>query len=900
MQVLAGAPCLVCGHEEQIRRSGSTWDSELKPGMWVHLQKVGQDTPTEEEEIVRNWFTALGISKPDLSVKEKVDGVMWKPKASDNAGRTIQVLNQWAKQKRFDVVTDWMMSWSTVLPRRRARLSQSVLDGARNPFREGDPEHPQLQCLAMCQSFQARRALQSATTIVRAESAQLLQSGLLHGLWILCSLWGDIQIRFRRGENADMATAYELQGVEDYKPDVLSVPLCEAGVQIDDVLQKVNECREALNEFFCKMTLESQAQTLKTFVGLRDYSVTFEAAANTSPGPTSFIMPMTPEIQSSVIMPDAGAAAWGLSSLRSYSQEELDEIGKASVKQVLEMLKRGEPMGIEKKMSREKAADVANAKYKVDWTPERVLQTSIAHDLLDQRGRMAASNRLLRIPVKKHYLDQDKCQDNATREPTDCAGLKCKVFYHGTPLYSVPSILTHGLRASRRSHGYVGLWCRDKLEQALTWCTCPAVQYFPCVALELAAWNGPQEGYEDQEHGKILQNRHTSHIAFCILVQCAKTAESTDRLPPVALRALWVAMPRSHMHFRQISELQRAYEQTVKWVAEFHHIDLSRKGRRYGTRAGTLTGHLSQLTERRLVYWGLGGEHLNLKGVQWPRKRISHGILALSLDCARCIRVAEGNGNTNSGDFPWDRVPVPFREWLQMRGKNCSHFLHTATAEDEVSKDALSQWKDLLMPTDEAPGTFERHLVLPAPVLQQLDETDNSPDTAECIHSESNVEDERAMRGPLAVAFEHHGSVASSSGVGNSSRAQHGLESSCQVHHADLSPVPIAQRGRNTKFTAEAFWPQIANETEARHIAHEGHMLHDRRGSGGSSDGPAVLPSEDMQETPVQGSHSAGSCQSMDKKLDDLLQYLKDIEKYVEKLEVQMLRIVSIRQHSAD
>ena len=122
------------------------------------------------------------------------------------------------------------------------------------------------------------------------------------------------------------------------------------------------------------------------------------------------------------------------------------------------------------------------------------------------------------------------CQDNSTEEPRGCEGRREILFYHGTPLFSVPSILVCGLRASVRSHGYVGLWCRDNVEEALTWCACPAVQYFPCVAIELAAWDRPLHDQADQEHGNVLQNRKTGN-AYCIQVQCAKDEINSEHLP---------------------------------------------------------------------------------------------------------------------------------------------------------------------------------------------------------------------------------------------------------------------------------------------------------------------------------------------------------------------------------
>ena len=131
LQVLSGAPCLVCGHELQKSiPSGCTFDSQPKPGMWVHLRNVfkGLDQETQESALhrVAKWLQALGISQPALSVSGNEDRhILWEPKSSEDAGRTIQMLTQWARQNRSEVVTDWMMSWSAVLPRRKARLSRT-------------------------------------------------------------------------------------------------------------------------------------------------------------------------------------------------------------------------------------------------------------------------------------------------------------------------------------------------------------------------------------------------------------------------------------------------------------------------------------------------------------------------------------------------------------------------------------------------------------------------------------------------------------------------------------------------------------------------------------------------------------------------------------------------------
>ena len=76
------------------------------------------------------------------------------------------------------------------------------------------------------------------------------------------------------------------------------------------------------------------------FGALQKYSVTHRAAQNAEPGPASFIVPRRAHNDSGVIMPDLGRASWGYSPFRPYMQPELDQIGQASIGQVLTMLRQ--------------------------------------------------------------------------------------------------------------------------------------------------------------------------------------------------------------------------------------------------------------------------------------------------------------------------------------------------------------------------------------------------------------------------------------------------------------------------------------------------------------------------------------------------------------------------------
>ena len=605
LQVLAGAPCLICGHE--VRNSFPPQckpDREPEQGGWVFLGNITrQHQQTSSGHVIKTaglWLQALGTRKAqELTVWDECRSVLWMAAPAEKPPqRTVQVLRQWGRRERLIVSTDGMMEWSTVFPRRHARLTQSLLDGLCNPCPQ------QKQCLAMCQSFRARRAIGSALKCVRSEGAQLLLPGFTSAAWILCSLWGQFQLRFWRDTQGGPPTAYELQGQGDHRPDVLAIPLCATALAEDDLLDIVNTCRKALNSFFRHMTLETQECVLKAFHSLETFAATCSILPPPKPfgdGPASFVGPAEwPKHRSDVVMPDT-IAAWGFARLRRFKQQELDEIGSTAIVQVLEMLQKGEPMGIDTRLVRllHACGGIAKAKYKVQWQEEGVQRKELPNDLQDKRGCVAASRHLLRIPLAPQCVRKGKCQDDETPEPQGQTDSQVKVFYHGTPLLSVPSILAFGLQASRRSHGYVGLWCRERLEHALSWCTCPEVQHFPCVALELAAWKEPHG--EDTENGIILNNRKTCG-AFCIQVKCGKGESATKQLPPVALRALWVAMPRSHVHFQLVSQLQNFYKSTIDWVAKETGADVHRRGRRNGEITGTLAGPLAQLTEHRLVY----------------------------------------------------------------------------------------------------------------------------------------------------------------------------------------------------------------------------------------------------------------------------------------------------------
>jgi hypothetical protein len=173
------------------------------------------------------------------------------------------------------------------------------------------------------------------------------------------------------------------------------VPLCGAGLKEEGILSHINECRAALNEFFSTMSPESRERTLMAFGALQKYSVTHRAAQNAEPGPASFIVPRRAHTELGVIMPDLGPASWGYSPFRPYTQAELDQIGQASIGQVLTMLRQKQPMGIDIRMNKIMTEQkVQNPRYAVSWDFDNPQIVCAKHQLLDQRAflpRLSAS-----------------------------------------------------------------------------------------------------------------------------------------------------------------------------------------------------------------------------------------------------------------------------------------------------------------------------------------------------------------------------------------------------------------------------------------------------------------------------------------------------------------------------
>ena len=107
------------------------------------------------------------------------------------------------------------------------------------------------------------------------------------------------------------------------------------------------------------------------------------------------------------------------------------------------MLRQKQPMGIDIRMNKIMTEQkVLNPRYAVSWDFDNPQIVCAKHQLLDQRGFLAASQRLLRIPlIGRLPTHQRVCQDNSTEEPEDPNDLesgRARIFFHGTPLFSVP------------------------------------------------------------------------------------------------------------------------------------------------------------------------------------------------------------------------------------------------------------------------------------------------------------------------------------------------------------------------------------------------------------------------------------------------------------------------------
>jgi hypothetical protein len=418
--------------------------------------------------------------------------------------------------------------------------------------------------------------------------------------------------------------------------------------------------------------------------------------------------------------------ACGLIPLLPIADEELQLRYQFDASAVVQMLRSppdgtahvGTGLGIDRaleKMHRESTNEknlVQNQKYQILWDQWTEGNTSSDYEPLDCHGRVAASSFLVKLPVGAARLEPGMCQDGSTPLPSTDGGRKILTLFHATPLTSVPSILQGGLNCSRRSHNLIGLWLRDVLEAALPWCCLPQIQLFPCVVFEVEV----QANSDDTIGYPIAHSKKRTEGAFCVQVPAASDAASTELLPPVALKALWVALPRGRLHQQAVADVHQTCLDCIAWLLEAASKNSRGQGkddrgkgkgkckgegkekgegeRSEGGRskANTWGGNLIQMTERRLAYWGLGGEERSLQQVPWPHASISEGLLSLSLDVARCLRAA--GGDTGASAWTWARVPFPFREWLCGQGVGPTRFSEKDRGND-VPQDVLEEWSAL-------------------------------------------------------------------------------------------------------------------------------------------------------------------------------------------------------------
>ena len=120
--------------------------------------------------------------------------------------------------------------------------------------------------------------------------------------------------------------------------------------------------------------------------------------------------------------------------------------------------------------------------------------------------------------------------------------------------------------------------------------------------------------------------------------------------------------------------------------------------------------------------------------VPWPRPEISPGLLALSLDLARCVR-AKG-GDTEVGRWPWDRVPTTFRNWLEGEGVHKELFLPPYEDAGPLEQ-AMTEWCQLqpMMKAVDKGARVERNVTVPIEADHLGSTEENADDTA---HSESS------------------------------------------------------------------------------------------------------------------------------------------------------------------
>jgi hypothetical protein len=346
LQVLAGSPCLLCGHEEPVKipPHKDLQDQDAVKGSWVYLDNILANAREDRKKDVQDLVvrTLQHCPMPNVKMRPMDDGrstLLWSGNRAPLPPTALQMLKQWCVMQRGSAVYDGKMQWHSVLPRLKARVTKSFLDGACNP--QGPMRK---QCLVMCQSFGSRRAHGTDLKSVRAEGVLLLPANPSSALWILCGLCGRVQVRFWRGACEKTTVAFELQVEGEHRPDVFVVPLSSRGFDEAEVLRLVNGCRFSLNQFFDEMSSPSQTAVGQAFAALRGISEATEAVVSgdiAGADPAGFVsFSQWPANRSMVVMLDL-SSSWGLCSLREFSQEKLDNLGGCSLTTILKMLETG-------------------------------------------------------------------------------------------------------------------------------------------------------------------------------------------------------------------------------------------------------------------------------------------------------------------------------------------------------------------------------------------------------------------------------------------------------------------------------------------------------------------------------------------------------------------------------
>jgi hypothetical protein len=223
-------------------------------------------------------------------------------------------------------------------------------------------------------------------------------------------------------------------------------------------------------------------------------------------------------------------------------------------------------------------------------------------------------------------------------------------------------------------------------------------------------------------------------------------------------------------------------------------------------------------------------------------------------------------------DWPWDRVPEPFRDWVEMKNKGKSHFKPVNARTDEVSPEALDQWQ-ALRDMKNAPGNRpELELVLPVPYSTAQEEAGNCTHMEGCtlgqdLPDESTVE---SLVTTAEVAVERDGNLGLSSEMVDSSRKQDVRERSLPSAQAGMMQCETGEGKFEAQLARQTLPPQVVNETQTTPVTNEGHVPHGHLGPAGSSDGPGIFSRREGNQDP---------------RMDIVLQYLRAFDNCLAQME---------------